>query len=84
MSKYMLCFGGVFTCLLGCLPSIYQTKNGAGDADRTRDLDVGNVPLYQLSYARPHPQSLAKSGDARKSATGSDQRTAMAMYGDAD
>lgn len=26
-------------------------RRGVGDGDRTRDLDVGNVVLYQLSYA---------------------------------
>ena len=28
-------------------------KNGAGNGIRTRDLNVGNVALYQLSYSRP-------------------------------
>lgn len=26
---------------------------GAGDEDRTRDIDLGRVALYQLSYSRP-------------------------------
>ena len=26
---------------------------GAGDGDRTRDLELGKLRLYQLSYARP-------------------------------
>ncbi len=27
-------------------------KNGAGDGVRTRDLNLGKVALYQLSYSR--------------------------------
>ena len=27
-------------------------ENGAGDATRTRDVHLGKVVLYQLSYAR--------------------------------
>ena len=27
-------------------------KNGAGDGSRTRDLNLGKVALYQLSYSR--------------------------------
>ena len=29
-------------------------KFGAGNEARTRDLDLGKVALYQLSYARMH------------------------------
>ena len=29
-------------------------KYGAGNGIRTRDLNVGNVALYQLSYSRPN------------------------------
>ncbi len=29
-----------------------QNKDGAGNETRTRDLDLGKVALYQLSYAR--------------------------------
>ena len=32
---------------LGLLP-----KSGAGDGTRTRDIDLGKVALYQLSYSR--------------------------------
>ena len=31
-------------------------RHGAGDESRTRDLNVGNVALYQLSYSRTSPQ----------------------------
>ena len=27
--------------------------SGAGDGIRTRDIDLGKVALYQLSYSRP-------------------------------
>jgi hypothetical protein len=29
-----------------------KRKNGAGDGIRTRDIDLGKVALYQLSYSR--------------------------------
>ncbi len=32
--------------------SLTHTKNGAGNGIRTRDLDLGKVALYQLSYSR--------------------------------
>jgi hypothetical protein len=28
-------------------------NDGAGDGIRTRDIDLGKVALYQLSYSRP-------------------------------
>ncbi len=30
-------------------------KTGAGNETRTRDLNLGKVALYQLSYSRPDP-----------------------------
>ena len=30
-----------------------RRKDGAGDGIRTRDIDLGKVALYQLSYSRP-------------------------------
>ena len=35
----------------GCLGKPGWT--GAGDGIRTRDIDLGKVALYQLSYSRP-------------------------------
>ena len=36
---------------------------GAGDGARTRDIDLGKVALYQLSYSRPcDPQSRLPPG----------------------
>ena len=32
--------------------------NGAGDESRTRDLNLGKVALYQLSYSRSEPSIL--------------------------
>ena len=32
--------------------AVQQGGNGAGDGIQTRDLYLGRVPLYQLSYAR--------------------------------
>jgi hypothetical protein len=29
-----------------------EEKDGAGDGIRTRDIDLGKVALYQLSYSR--------------------------------
>jgi hypothetical protein len=29
-----------------------SSRNGAGDGIRTRDIDLGKVALYQLSYSR--------------------------------
>jgi hypothetical protein len=31
----------------------FLTLSGAGDGIRTRDIDLGKVALYQLSYSRP-------------------------------
>jgi hypothetical protein len=31
-----------------------REKNGAGDEIRTRDINLGKVALYQLSYSRVH------------------------------
>ena len=43
-------------CANGAAPSSRQknelTKFGAGDESRTRDLNLGKVALYQLSYSR--------------------------------
>ena len=31
----------------------FQNKGGAGDESRTRDIQLGRLKLYQLSYSRP-------------------------------
>ena len=33
-------------------PLWVETQPGAGDGTRTRDIDLGKVALYQLSYSR--------------------------------
>ena len=33
-------------------------KNGAGNEARTRDLNLGKVTLYQLSYSRVAPEAV--------------------------
>ena len=33
----------------------FPLKPGAGDESRTRDLNLGKVALYQLSYSRMRP-----------------------------
>jgi hypothetical protein len=33
-------------------PQDKKERNGAGDEIRTRDIDLGKVALYQLSYSR--------------------------------
>jgi hypothetical protein len=35
--------------------------DGAGDESRTRDLNVGNVALYQLSYSRAATSIIAST-----------------------
>ena len=40
----------------GCLGKPGWT--GAGDGIRTRDIDLGKVALYQLSYSRPPQISI--------------------------
>ncbi|SOT40507.1 hypothetical protein F01_310009 [Burkholderia cenocepacia] len=54
-----------------CSASPYYTlpeKSGAGDESRTRDLNLGKVALYQLSYSRIvlHLQRFAVPRAARK------------------
>ena len=34
-------------------------QSGAGDESRTRDLNLGKVALYQLSYSRGQPENIA-------------------------
>ncbi len=50
---------------------------GAGDESRTRDLNLGKVALYQLSYSRIvlHLQRFAVQHAARKSGAGDESRT---------
>ena len=36
-------------------------ENGAGDGIRTRDIDLGKVALYQLSYSRFNPLILSRT-----------------------
>jgi hypothetical protein len=38
----------------------HQSKTGAGDETRTRDINLGKVALYQLSYTRAcEPKKIA-------------------------
>ena len=37
----------------GLAVGFIEEDNGAGDGIRTRDIDLGKVALYQLSYSRP-------------------------------
>ena len=37
--------------------------NGAGDGIRTRDINLGKVALYQLSYSRRKPLTLTFSNE---------------------
>jgi hypothetical protein len=46
---------------------VSTTKNiGAGNEIRTRDLDLGKVALYQLSYSRKMEAHYKKISEARK------------------
>ena len=40
-------------------------KRGAGDGDRTRDMQLGRLPLCQLSYSRPAIAGVATKSLAR-------------------
>ena len=42
-------------------------KRGAGDETRTRDINLGKVALYQLSYTRRVEDSSTVSLEARQS-----------------
>jgi hypothetical protein len=52
--------GFAIRCITALLPRRYDKKGklmlpfsfGAGDESRTRDLNLGKVALYQLSYSR--------------------------------
>ncbi len=41
-----------YTKSLGFSQGIFAFSHGAGNGTRTRDLQLGKLPLYQLSYAR--------------------------------
>jgi hypothetical protein len=41
------------SALLGAPARVLIALIGAGDEARTRDIDLGRVALYQLSYSRP-------------------------------
>ncbi|CAI8690879.1 conserved hypothetical protein [Burkholderia sp. IT-111MI5] len=48
------------SCMCSALPTNTLPKNpGAGDESRTRDLNLGKVALYQLSYSRICPACAA-------------------------
>jgi hypothetical protein len=38
----------------------HHQKTGAGDESRTRDLNLGKVALYQLSYSRGQPMTITR------------------------
>ncbi len=42
----------MFTQMLALYDPGQRKKNGAGNEVRTRDLNLGKVALYQLSYSR--------------------------------
>ena len=45
---------GVYGFAIRCITTMLfrHIKNGAGNESRTRDLNLGKVALYQLSYSR--------------------------------
>ena len=52
---YRLSYVGLLTFLDGFYSAVIQgpeTKHGAGDEARTRDIQLGRLKLYQLSYSR--------------------------------
>jgi hypothetical protein len=44
---------------------VYSEKYRAGDEARTRDLQLGRLPLYQLSYSRLYPIARLLFGPAK-------------------
>ncbi len=57
---------------------VCRSLSGAGDESRTRDLNLGKVALYQLSYSRMCPASAALRRTTRcqiKSGAGDESRT---------
>ena len=45
-------------CLIMVFTLAEPGKSGAGDGIRTRDIDLGKVALYQLSYSRPWENTI--------------------------
>ena len=45
-------------------------KSGAGNEARTRDLNLGKVALYQLSYSRKRPAPCIKAGPVMEARAG--------------
>ena len=43
---------GLFSIIYGCWWASMDKNPGAGNESRTRDLNLGKVALYQLSYSR--------------------------------
>ncbi len=43
------------------VPGFERSEIGAGNEARTRDLNLGKVALYQLSYSRNTPEEAAYS-----------------------
>src|SRR5688572_21862838 len=50
---------------LGGRPSPHGRLGGAGDGSRTRDIQLGRLKLYQLSYSRLSLSSAAPDSTAR-------------------
>ncbi len=51
---YRLSYVGIFLFSDFCSKAVrHPEKNGAGDEARTRDIQLGRLKLYQLSYSRP-------------------------------
>ena len=46
-------------------PKPHGLENGAGNGIRTRDLKLGRLALYQLSYSRPQRQQKTLGGEGR-------------------
>jgi hypothetical protein len=42
-----------FSCKVDLFPVLNNFGSGAGDEIRTRDIQLGRLKLYQLSYSRP-------------------------------
>ncbi len=56
-------------------------KNGAGNESRTRDLNLGKVALYQLSYSRETKNYKVKMGAVNGHPNWTSRATAFSLSG---
>ncbi len=78
--------GRCITTLLSRQISFWPTESakslklGAGNESRTRDLNLGKVALYQLSYSRITPEPKVDNGAGNESRTRDLNLGKVALY----